>query len=168
MSEFRVLSAPLGASVIVDGTPRGVTPAVILIPASTTEHVVEVSLEGWSSARTSWSPADVPIVAINMEPISPVERLPRLFTLEVGQLPRGATLRLTAPEPRELTAGTWCVEVPFLQREGAWQAPDIVLVASDAAGKPLLIEHGVRQSVGEAHLAVRPDDANGHIRIRVH
>lgn len=168
MSEFRVLSAPLGASVTVDGTPRGVTPAVILIPASTTEHVVEISLEGWSSARTSWSPADVPIVAINMEPISPVERLPRLFTLEVGQLPRGATLRLTAPEPRELTAGTWCVEVPFVQREGAWQAPDIVLVASDAAGKPLLIEHGIRQSVGEAHLAVRPDDANGHIRIRVH
>jgi serine/threonine protein kinase len=168
MSEFRVLSAPLGASVTVDGTPRGMTPAVILIPASAAVHVVEVSLEGWSSARASWSGADTPIVALNMEPLSAVDRLPRLFTLEVGQLPRGATLRITAPEARALTAGTWCVEVPFVQREGVWQAPEIVLVASDAAGKPLLIEHGTRQSAGEARLIVQPDEANSRIRIRVH
>jgi hypothetical protein len=51
---------------------------------------------------------------------------------------------------------------------GAWQAKDIVLAASDAAGKPLLIEHGTRQSTGEARLTVLPDDANIRIRIRVH
>ncbi|NBX31280.1 MAG: NAD-dependent epimerase/dehydratase family protein, partial [Planctomycetes bacterium] len=42
------------------------------------------------------------------------------------------------------------------------------LTASDAAGKPLLIEHGTRQSTGEARLTLLPDDANIRIRIRVH
>ncbi len=168
MSEFRVLSAPPGASVTVDGAPRGRTPAVILIPASQEVHSVEVSLEGWSSARARWSGADTPIIALNMEPLATVERLPRLFTLEVGQLPRGAVLRITAPEARELAAGTWCVEVPFVQREGAWDAPPIVLTAVDASGKPLLIEHGTHQSTGEARLAVRADEAHNPIRVRVH
>jgi hypothetical protein len=58
--------------------------------------------------------------------------------------------------------------LPFVKSAGAWQAKDIVLVASDAAGKPLLIEHGTRQSTGEAHLTVLPDDAKTRIRIRVH
>ncbi len=38
----------------------------------------------------------------------------------------------------------------------------------DAAGNPLLIEHGTRQSTGEARLTVMPDDAKTRIRIRVH
>jgi hypothetical protein len=129
---------------------------------------VELTLEGWHTARTSWVGADTPIVAINMEPIAAVETLPRLFTLDVGTLPRGATLRMSMPDDRQFTGGTWYVSLPFVKRAGAWQAQDIVLTASDAAGKPLLIEHGTRQSTGEARLTVLPDDANIRIRIRVH
>ena len=168
MSQFQVISAPLGASVTVDGTARGRTPAVILIPATDAPHAVEVTLEGWQTARTSWVGADTPIVAINMEPAAAVESLPRLFTLDVGALPRGATLRMSVPNDQQFTGGTWYVALPFVKSAGAWQAKDIVLVASDAAGKPLLIEHGTRQSTGEARLTVLPDDANIRIRIRVH
>ncbi len=168
MSQFQVISAPLGASVTVDGTARGRTPAVILIPASATPHNVELTLEGWHTARTSWVGADTPIVAINMEPIAAVETLPRLFTLDVGTLPRGATLRMSMPDDRQFTGGTWYVSLPFVKRAGAWQAQDIVLTASDAAGKPLLIEHGTRQSTGDARLTLLPEDAKTRIRIRVH
>jgi hypothetical protein len=168
MSQFQVISAPLGASVTVDGIVRGRTPAVILIPATDAPHAVEVTLEGWQTARTSWVGADTPIVAINMEPTAAVESLPRLFTLDVGALPRGATLRMSVPNDQQFTAGTWYVALPFVKSAGAWQAKDIVLVASDAAGKPLLIEHGTQQSTGEARLTVLPDDTNIRIRIRVH
>jgi serine/threonine protein kinase len=168
MSQFQVISAPLGASVTVDGIVRGRTPAVILIPATDAPHAVEVTLEGWQTARTSWVGADTPIVAINMEPAAAVESLPRLFTLDVGALPRGATLRMSVPNDQQFTGGTWYVALPFVKSAGAWQAKDIVLVASDAAGKPLLIEHGTRQSTGEARLTVLPDDAKTRIRIRVH
>ena len=168
MSQFQVISAPLGASVTVDGAARGRTPAVILIPASAATHTVELALEGWQTARASWMGADTPIVAINMEPTAAVELLPRLFTLDVGALPRGATLRMSVPEDRQFTAGTWYVALPFVKSAGAWQAQDIVLAASDAAGKPLLIEHGTRQSTGEARLTLLPGDANIRIRIRVH
>ncbi len=168
MSQFQVISAPLGASVTVDGTARGRTPAVILIPATAAPHAVEVTLEGWQTARSSWVGADTPIVAINMEPTAAVESLPRLFTLDVGALPRGATLRMSVPNDQQFTGGTWYVALPFVKSAGAWQAKDIVLVASDAAGKPLLIEHGTRQSTGEARLTLLPDDANTRIRIRVH
>jgi tRNA A-37 threonylcarbamoyl transferase component Bud32 len=168
MSQFQVISAPLGASVTVDGTARGRTPAVILIPATAAPHTVEVTLEGWQTARTSWAGTDTPIVAINMEPIAAVESLPRLFTLDVGALPRGATLRMSVPDDQQFTGGTWYVALPFVKSAGAWQAKDIVLTASDAAGNPLLIEHGTRQSTGEARLTVMPDDAKTRIRIRVH
>jgi serine/threonine protein kinase len=168
MSQFQVISAPLGASVTVDGTARGRTPAVILIPATAAPHTVEVTLEGWQTARTSWVGADTPIVAINMEPTAAVESLPRLFTLDVGAMPRGATLRMSVPNDQQFTAGTWYVALPFVKSAGAWQAKDIVLAASDAAGKPLLIEHGTRQSTGEARLTLLPDDAKTRIRIRVH
>lgn len=168
MSQFQVISAPLGASVTVDGTARGQTPAVILIPATAAPHAIELTLEGWQTARSSWLGADTPIVAINMEPTAAVELLPRLFTLDVGALPRGATLRMSVPDDRQFPAGTWYVVLPFVKRAGAWQAQDIVLTASDAAGKPLLIEHGTRQSTGEARLTVLPDDAKTRIRIRVH
>lgn len=168
MSQFQVISAPQGASVTVDGTARGRTPAVILIPATDAPHAVELTLEGWQTARTSWVGADTPIVAINLEPTATVESLPRLFTLDVGALPRGATLRMSVPDDRQFTAGTWFVALPFVKSAGAWQAKEIILAASDAAGKPLLIEHGTRQSTGEARLTVRPDDANIRIRIRVH
>ena len=168
MSQFQVISAPLGASVTVDGTARGRTPAVILIPATDAPHAVEVTLEGWQTARTSWVGADTPIVAINMEPTAAVESLPRLFTLDVGAMPRGATLRMSVPNDQQFTAGTWYVALPFVKSAGAWQAKDIVLAASDAAGKPLLIEHGTRQSTGEARLTVLPEDAKTRIRIRVH
>jgi len=168
MSQFQVISAPLGASVTVDGIARGRTPAVILIPATDAPHAVEVTLEGWQTARASWVGADTPIVAINMEPAAAVESLPRLFTLDVGALPRGATLRMSVPNDQQFTGGTWYVALPFVKSAGAWQAKDIVLVASDAAGKPLLIEHGTRQSTGEARLTVLPDDAKTRIRIRVH
>ena len=168
MSQFQVISAPLGASVTVDGTARGRTPAVILIPATAAPHAVELTLEGWQTARTSWVGADTPIVAINMEPTAAVESLPRLFTLDVGVLPRGATLRMSVPDDQQFTAGTWYVALPFVKSAGAWQAKDIVLAASDAAGKPLLIEHGTRQSTGEARLTLLPDDAKTRIRIRVH
>ena len=168
MSQFQVISAPLGASVTVDGTARGRTPAVILIPAKDAPHAVEVTLEGWQTARTSWVGADTPIVAINMEPTAAVESLPRLFTLDVGAMPRGATLRMSVPNDQQFTAGTWYVALPFVKSAGAWQAKDIVLAASDAAGKPLLIEHGTRQSTGEARLTVLPEDAKTRIRIRVH
>ena len=168
MSQFQVISAPLGASVTVDGTARGRTPAVILIPATAAPHAVELTLDGWQTARASWVGADTPIVAINMEPTAAVELLPRLFTLDVGALPRGASLRMSVPDDRQFTAGTWYVALPFVKSAGAWQAKDIVLTASDAAGKPLLIEHGTRQSTGEARLTVLPDDAKTRIRIRVH
>jgi hypothetical protein len=168
MSQFQVISAPLGASVTVDGTARGRTPAVILIPATDAPHAVEVTLEGWQTARTSWVGSDTPIVAINMEPTAAVESLPRLFTLDVGAMPRGATLRMSVPNDQQFTAGTWYVALPFVKSAGAWQAKDIVLAASDAAGKPLLIEHGTRQSSGEARLTVLPEDAKTRIRIRVH
>jgi predicted Ser/Thr protein kinase len=168
MSQFQVISAPLGASVTVDGTARGRTPAVILIPATAAPHAVELTLDGWQTARASWVGADTPIVAINMEPTAAVELLPRLFTLDVGAMPRGATLRMSVPNDQQFTAGTWYVALPFVKSAGAWQAKDIVLTASDAAGKPLLIEHGTRQSTGEARLTVLPDDANIRIRIRVH
>ena len=168
MSQFQVISAPLGASVTVDGTARGRTPAVILIPATDAPHAVEVTLEGWQTARASWVGADTPIVAINMEPTAAVESLPRLFTLDVGAMPRGATLRMSVPNDQQFTAGTWYVALPFVKSAGAWQAKDIVLAASDAAGKPLLIEHGTRQSTGEARLTVLPEDAKTRIRIRVH
>jgi serine/threonine protein kinase len=168
MSQFQVISAPLGASVTVDGIARGRTPAVILIPATDAPHAVEVTLEGWQTARASWVGADTPIVAINMEPAAAVESLPRLFTLDVGALPRGATLRMSVPNDQQFTGGTWYVALPFVKSAGAWQAKDIVLAASDAAGKPLLIEHGTRQSTGEARLTVLPDDAKTRIRIRVH
>jgi hypothetical protein len=110
-----------------------------------------------------------PIVAANLEPAGAApDTLPRILTLDVGALPAGASLRLVAPERRDLQAGTWCVEVPFRRAGAGWSPASIELEARDAAGAPLGIELGTRDAAGTARLDVRPEDAASPIRVRVH
>lgn len=171
VAELRIVSAPGGAEVRVGGEPRGRTPGVVLVPHRRNGESVAIDLRlaGWKDAQLRWTVGSTPIVAVNLEPAGAVpDALPRILTLDVGALPAGASLRLVAPERRDLQAGTWCVEVPFRRAGAGWSPASIELEARDAAGAPLGIELGTRDAAGTARLDVRPEDAASPVRVRVH
>jgi predicted Ser/Thr protein kinase len=164
--EFRVVTAPPGAEVRVDGEPRGRAPAVVLLPAGTS-HRVEATLDGWRPAVADWRDGD-PDVGLNLEPAADPAVLPRLFAIDAGTLPRGASLRVAAPVAQALGPGTSFVAVTFERAaDGTWAAPALVLEARDASGRPLRIEHGTRESAGTAEIPLRADEAGARIRVRV-
>ena len=169
MDELRVLSAPVGATVRVDGEERGRTPAVVLVPASGAEHRIEVSLDGWKAARMPWKAAPgVPgAIAFNLQPEAAVDSMPRIVTIDLGNPPRGATVQLVSPVRLRLNAGRNLVEVAFARSAAGWTPSSLTLEATDGAGRPMRIEHGTRESAGTAELAVAPGDADSPIRVRV-
>lgn len=169
VDELRILSAPPGATVRVDGEERGRTPAVVLLPASGAERRIELSLDGWKPARMPWKPAGASsgTIAVNLDPSAPVDAMPRIVTIDLGNPPRGATVQLVAPMKLRLNAGRNFVEVPFARAAAGWSPASLSLQATDASGRPMRIEHGTRESTGTAELAVAPEDADSPIRVRV-
>jgi hypothetical protein len=170
VAELRVVSAPGGAEVVVAGEPRGRTPGVVLVPYRRNGETVaiDVRLPGWKDARLQWTVGTTPIVAVNLEPSGAVpDALPRIFTLDVGALPAGTSLRLLAPERRDLQAGTWCVEVPFRRAGTGWAPAVIELEATSSGGAAPLVELGTRESPGTARMDLRPEDASSPLRVRV-
>jgi hypothetical protein len=139
---------------------------VVLLPARG-EHRVEASLAGWEPAAAAWRDGDPPL-AINLLPAGDVPVLPRLVVIDAGQLPRGASVRVSSPVSQALASGSNAVEVSFERAaDGSWAAPPLVIEARDAAGGPMRIEHGTRESRGSAVVPLRADDAGSRIRVRV-
>lgn len=166
--ELRVVSAPVGATVTVDGEPRGVTPAVVLVPGPVGDRVdIEVKHPGYRDASVFWKPGMAPIVAANLDPVDAPAKLPRIFTLDVDALPAGAKLQLAAPQRRELGSGTWCVEVVFDRAGEGWATGAIELEALSASGAPLNIAIGTTESNGRIHHEVSADEASQRLRVRV-
>jgi len=129
---------------------------------------IDVRLPGWKDARLQWAVGATPIVAANLEPAGAVpDALPRILTLDVGALPAGTSLRLLAPERRDLQAGTWCVEVPFRRAGAGWAPAAIELEATAPGGAAPLVELGTRESPGTARVDLRPEDASSPLRVRV-
>jgi predicted Ser/Thr protein kinase len=164
--QLRVRTAPAGASIAVDGEPRGRSPAVVLLPPGR-PHRVEAALDGWETFTAVWRDGEGEL-GLNLEPRADVGTLPRLLTVDAGQLPRGASLRAVAPVALQLGPGINRIEVSFERAaDGSWAAPPLVLEARDAAGRPLRIEHGTRESEGSAEIALRAEEAGARIRVRV-
>lgn len=177
LAELRIVSAPSGAQVTVDGEPRGRTPAVVLLPGGAAQHAVAVALEGWREWRGAWKVGDPAVIAANLAPLAEGDSLVRVFALDVGELPRGTSLRLRSKLRAEpsgtdgaLRSGTVCVEIPFTRAPGGtWSPADaLVLVAAHADGSPAEIEFGVTRGKGEVRPTLVPDDAGTRIRVRVH
>jgi hypothetical protein len=177
LAELRIVSAPRGALVTVDGEPRGRTPAVVLLPGGAAQHAVTVALDGWGEWRGTWKASDPAVIAANLAPLAASDSLVRVFALDVGDLPRGTSLRLRSKLRAEpsgtdgaLRSGTVCVEIPFTRAPGGtWSPADaLVLVAAHADGTPAEIEFGVTRGKGEVRPTLLPDDAGTRIRVRVH
>ena len=174
LTELRIVSAPSGAQVTVDGEPRGRTPAVVLLPGGAAQHAVSVVLDGWGEWRGTWKSADPAVIAANLAPAPGAVRMERVFALDVGALPRGATLTLLTKAPHEpasdrLAAGTACVTLEFAFRDGRWVPSEpLSLAATHADGTPAEIELGASRALGQVTVSPSPDDAAARIRVRVH
>lgn len=193
LAELRIVSAPRGARVTVDGELRGMTPAVVLLPGGAAQHSVSVALDGWGEWRGTWKASDPAVIAANLAPLAASDSLVRVFALDVGDLPRGTSLRLRSKLRAEpsgtdgaLRSGTVCVEIPFTRAPGGtWSPADtLVLVAAHADGTPAEIEfivtyqapgrpgdyqaRTVTRGKGAVHLTLLPDEAGTRIRVRVH
>ena len=176
--ELRVLANAPGAVVRVDGAERGRAPAIVLMPEDSALHRVSVSSAGFGDWNATWRAGDQPLLAANLLPTAPADSVVRLLVLDVGALPRGASLRVQSklrldpvPPASGLAAGPTCVEVPFVRTgPGApWQPADaLVLVATRADGTPAEIEFGATRALGEVRPALTPEDAAGRVRVRVH
>ena len=151
---------------------------MVLLPGGAAQHAVTVALDGWGEWRGTWKASDPAVIAANLAPVAASDSLVRVFALDVGELPRGTSLRLRsklraepAPGPDgALRSGTVCVEIPFTRAPGGtWTPADaLVLVAAHADGTPAEIEFGVTRGKGEVRPTLLPDDATTRIRVRVH
>jgi hypothetical protein len=168
ISELRVVTAPAGAEIFLDGAPRGVSPAVVLLPADGGAHRVTARAAGWDEASLSWTGAPPPLVALNLRPLGDVGgSLPRIATLVVESVAAGSTLRLVAPEARAIGPGTWAVAVSLPREGSAWGQADVVLEARRADGSPAAIEAGAAAGTGTLRVGVTDSLAGSPVRVRV-
>lgn len=168
ISELRVVTAPAGAEIFLDGAPRGVSPAVVLLPADGGAHRVTARAAGWDEASLSWTGAPPPLVALNLRPLGDVGgSLPRIATLVVESVAAGSTLRLVAPEARAIGPGTWAVAVSLPREGSAWGQADVVLEARRADGSPAAIEAGAAAGTGTLRVGVTDALAGSPVRVRV-
>jgi hypothetical protein len=168
ISELRVVTAPAGAEIFLDGAPRGVSPAVVLLPADGGAHRVTARAAGWDEASLSWTGAPPPLVALNLRPLGDVGgSLPRIATLVVESVAAGSTLRLVAPEARAIGPGTWAVAVSLPREGSAWGQTDVVLEARRADGSPAAIEAGAAAGTGTLRVGVTDSLAGSPVRVRV-
>ena len=168
ISELRVVTAPAGAEIFLDGEPRGVSPAVVLLPADGGTHRVTARAAGWDEASLSWTGAPPPLVALNLRPLGDVDGpLPRIATLVVESVAPGAMLRLVAPEVRAIGPGTWAVAVSLPREGSAWGQAEVALEARRADGAPAVIEAGAAAGTGTLRIGVTDALAGSPVRVRV-
>ncbi len=169
VEQIRVITAPPGAEVRLNGESRGLSPAVVLaefMPRGVLQF--NATKEGWQPATAQWaSGKDSPLVVFNLVPQSDVQELQRAFVLDVGTLPKGATLTVTSPTQQNLKAGADAVLVDFKKVKEQWQSVPITFQAKDASGKPLSIQIGARRGVGTVSYDVLPEDVRNKLRIKV-
>lgn len=166
--ELRVMSAPAGASVTVDGEPRGITPAVVLVPDSGQPHRVAVDQAGWGSWSGSWRAGDAPLLVANLDPPGTFAGpLPRVAMLVVKPLPAGATVRLVNPASMDLGAGTWGVPVELRRDAQRWADAELVLEALDREGRPAPLRAGARSGIGRVTVSIGAAGMGGPIEVSV-
>lgn len=168
IAELRVVTAPAGAQVLLDGEPRGIAPAVVLLPSDGGAHRISARADGWDEASFAWSGAAPPLVALNLVPRAGFEApLPRTVTLAVASVAPGTTLRIAAPEPATIGPGTWAVAVT-LPREGAgWGTAEVVLEARRADGSPAAIEADAASGTGTLRVTVTDRSVAAPVSVRV-
>jgi hypothetical protein len=168
ISELRVVTAPAGAEVFLDGAPRGISPSVVLLPADGGAHRISARAAGWDEASLSWTGAPPPLVALNLRPLGDVDGpLPRIATLVVESVAPGATLRLVAPEARAIGPGTWAVAVSLPREGSAWGEAEVVLEARRADGSPAGVEADAALGTGTLRIGVTDATAAAPVRVRV-
>ncbi len=136
-AELLVESLPSGASIFLDGVPRGVTPARVRT-ANTGVVRIRVSHPGYRDAERSgqWLPGDTESLRFSL----PGDRVARL-----GELLAGAAKGMGAgagPLVRELSmsAGTSRVAIMMIEREGAGSGIHARLFAGRPDGRdPVLL-----------------------------
>lgn len=170
MVQLRVVTAPEGAAISVNGESRGLSPAVVLTEVAPGGALqIDVAKEGWQSATTQWSSAkDTPLVVFNMTPTAETDAMQRVFVLDISAMPKGSSLWLTEPVKQQLKPGADAVLAHFTRQTQAWEPVTLVFEAADAAGKPLQLQIGSRQGKGTVKYQVRPDDARSKIRVRAY
>ena len=172
--ELRVVTAPAGAQVRVDGEPRGAAPCVVLLPDGGGPHELSISLKGWNEQRVSWKPGDAPLLAVNLSPAAAVDAMPRVFILDVAPLPAGTSLELGSrvrtdpPGQGRVPSGISCVELWFTREGHGWRCREpLALVARRADGSAAEIEAGASRGTGTLRLDLPPEAARDPLRVRV-
>lgn len=169
VEQVRVVTAPEGASISVNGEAKGISPALALAKVAPGGSIeIEVSKDGWQTARTRWTQGkDAPLVVLNMVPSTATDRIQRAFVLDTAGLPAGAHLRLTSPVSMAVGAPVEAVVVDFTRENGKWIPVELALEAIDRQGKPLPLQVNARRGLGQVSYDVQPDDARHHLRVRV-
>ncbi len=168
VEQIRVLCAPEGARVRVNGEDRGLAPAVVLTPVPKGGDVeIEVLKDGWQPTKVRWTQGkDLPLVTVNLTPAGRVDAMERIFLLSIPQLPEGASLSLVKPQRATLQPGAQPVMVGFTRQDEKWQSAPIELELRDAAGKPLPLTVGLKKGVGAVSFTVMPEDIRQPLRVR--
>lgn len=168
IAEMRVVTAPAGAQVMLDGEPRGVSPAVVLLASDAGAHRVTARAEGWDEASFAWTGTVPPLVALNLAPRQGFDApLPRVATLAVASLAPGATLRVASPGSTPIGPGTWSVAVTLPRAGAGWGAAEIVLEARRADGSPAFIEADAATGTGTVRITVTDRSAPSPVSVRV-
>jgi tRNA A-37 threonylcarbamoyl transferase component Bud32 len=168
IAELRVVTAPAGAQVLLDGEPRGIAPAVVLLPSDGGAHRITARIDGWEDASVAWTGAAPPLVALNLAPRAGFESpLPRVVTLSVASVAPGIALRITAPESTPIGPGTWAVAVTLPRAGAGWGTSEIVLEARRADGAPATIEAGAADAAGTLRIPVTDRSAAAPVSVRV-
>ena len=168
IAELRVMTAPAGAQVMLDGEPRGISPAVVLLPSDGGTHRITARADGWDEASFAWTGAAPPLVALNLVPRTGFEApLPRAVTLAVASVAPGATLRIAAPEPAPIGPGTWAVAVTLPRAGTGWGSAEVVLEARRADGSPAVIEADAASGTGTLRITVTDRSAAAPVSVRV-
>ena len=168
IAELRVVTAPAGAQVLLDGEPRGIAPAVVLLPSDGGAHRITARIDGWEDASVAWTGAAPPLVALNLAPRAGFESpLPRVVTLSVASVAPGIALRITAPESTPIGPGTWVVAVTLPRAGAGWGTSEIVLEARRADGAPATIEAGAADAAGTLRIPVTDRSAAAPVSVRV-
>lgn len=168
IAELRVVTAPSGAQVLLDGEPRGIAPAVVLLPSDGGAHRITARADGWDESSFAWTGTAPPLVALNLVPRAGFAApLPRTVTLAVASVAPGTTLRIAAPEPATIGPGTWAVAIT-LPRDGAgWGSAEVVLEARRADGSPAAIEADAASGTGTLRVTVTDRSVAAPVSVRV-
>ncbi|MBL9141202.1 MAG: serine/threonine protein kinase [Phycisphaerae bacterium] len=169
IQELRVVAAPVGASIRVNGEPKGVAPAVVLASMSRGGSIeIEVSKDGWQTASTRWTQGkDAPLAVLNLVENQPSDRLQRAVVMDVTGLPQGGRLRLKNPIRQALSTPVDAVVVDFFKNDGKWQPVTLEFDAVDANGAPLALQVGARWGSGTVSVDLVPDDVRHRLRVRI-